>query len=380
MSYANRLDNSYEARLKRNMKALRWQKIHLDPVLLMCIVALMTAGLFILYSASNQSSLMLKQQITHFFIGFIGLFVVAQIPPARLQQATPWLFFMTVLLLVGVLLLGHVSQGARRWIGFSHFQVQPSEMMKLAMPMMLAWLLDKQTLPPSNSCLFMCSLIIAIPAALIIKQPDLGTAILITLCSLSVIFFAGISWKAIASLFATITLSAPLLWHFLHQYQKQRILTMLHPTSDPLGAGYNIIQSKIAVGSGGLFGKGYLLGTQAHMAFLPTHTTDFIFAVSAEEFGLLGALALLLLFLLVFARCMYISQQSQSSYTRLLAGSLSCSFIINALMNIGMVIGILPVVGVPLPLISYGGSAIVTNFINFGILMSIHTHKKLWSS
>jgi len=380
MSYADRFDNSYEARLKRQMKVLRWQKVHLDPVLLSSLGILAAIGCLILYSASNENIALIRLQVIHFFFAFVGLIIIAQVPPSRLEQASPWLFSGTVILLTGVLLVGHVSQGARRWLGIGALQIQPSEIMKVAMPMMLAWFLNQRKLPVSIPDFIICLFIITVPCVLIIKQPDLGTAILIFCSGLFVVLFSGINWKYIASLIGAALASSPLLWHHLHEYQKQRILTMLSPENDPLGSGYNIIQSKIAVGSGGFLGKGYLHGTQSHLAFLPTHTTDFIFAVSAEEFGFIGSILLLMLFLCVFARCLYISQQSQSTYTRLLAGSLSCTFILNVLINMAMVIGILPVVGVPLPLISYGGSSILTAFVYFGIIMSIHTHRKLWSS
>lgn len=376
----NLLDNSYEARLKRRMSAIRWRNLHLDPILLISLVLLAVIGLAILYSASNENMQMVEKQMWRLFLAFGLMVTFAQIPPRRYQQWAPWFFGIALFLLFAVLVIGKVDQGARRWIAFGPLRFQPSEMMKLALPMMLAWFLGDKPLPPKFKLLAICALILIVPALLTAKQPDLGTAIMITLAGLSVLLFAGINWKLVASLISLLALSMPFLWHFMHQYQKERVLTFLNPERAPLGSGYHIIQSKIAIGSGGLLGKGWLHGTQSHLSFLPAHATDFIFAVSAEELGLVGCLLIILLFLAIFARCLYMSKQAQNSFSRLLSGSLSLSFILSAFVNIGMVIGILPVVGVPLPLISYGGSSMLITMISFGMMMSVHTHRKLYSS
>ncbi len=380
MSTTRLIDNSYEARIKRNMKQLKWRIIHIDPLLFIGLVLLSIIGLFILYSASNENMIMIEKQGMRLLIAFIIMIVFAQIPPRYYYQWTPWIFSIATLLLVLVLLIGEVDLGARRWLSFGFIRFQPSEIMMLAMPMMVSWYLSNKPLPPKPKVIIIASFILIIPVLLTIKQPDLGTAIIIAFSAFAVLILAGISWRFMASLVALGLISTPILWHFMHTYQKQRILTFLDPQRDPLGSGYHIIQSKIAVGSGGLLGKGWQNGTQAHLSFLPTHSTDFIFAVGGEELGLIGCIIILIVFLLIFARCLYISSQAQNTFTRLLAGSISLTFVISAFINIGMVIGILPVVGVPLPLISYGGSSLVTSLAGFGIIMSIHTHKKLWSS
>lgn len=373
-------DNSYEARLKRQMTQLRWRAIHLDPWLLLALGVLAAVGLFILYSASNENMLMVERQGMRLALAFSLMLVFAQIHPHRYAQWAPWIFWATLSLLLAVLLIGHVDQGARRWLRLGPFNLQPSEIMKLAMPMMLAYTLKDKRLPPTPLLTLLCFALIAAPVLLTAKEPDLGTAIIIGFSGLVVLLLAGLSFRLLIGLFFAGIASAPILWHFMHAYQKQRVLTFLNPERDPLGTGYHIIQSKIAIGSGGLLGKGWLSGTQSHLSFLPAHATDFIFAVSAEELGLIGCMLILCLFLAVFARALYISAQGQDTFTRLLAGSLATTFTVSAFINIGMVIGILPVVGVPLPLISYGGSSLVTTFIGFGMIMSIHTHRKLWSS
>jgi rod shape determining protein RodA len=251
--------------------------------------------------------------------------------------------------------------------------------MKIALPLILAWYLSGKSLPLQWFDLIISGILLIIPTFLIAKEPDLGTAIIIAFSGFCVLFLAGLRWRFILSLLGLGIISMPFIWHFMHDYQKQRVLTFFNPERDPLGSGYHIIQSKIAVGSGGLFGKGYLNGTQSHLSFLPAHATDFIFAVSGEEFGLIGCLLIILLFLFIFIRCMYMSLQAQDTFTRLFTGSFALTFIVSAFINIGMVIGILPVVGVPLPLISYGGSSMLTSMIVFGMMMSIHTHRKMWS-
>jgi rod shape determining protein RodA len=305
---------------------------------------------------------------------------VAQVPPHALKMFAPWLFLLGTLLLLGVLFVGDTGKGAQRWLDLGFFRFQPSELLKLATPMMVAWYLAERRLPPSNKHIVLATVFIAIPTVLIAKQPDLGTAILIASSGLAVLFLAGISWKIIMGVIAAGAALAPVLWSFMKDYQKQRVLTFLSPEEDPLGSGYHIIQSKIAIGSGGLYGKGWTHGSQARLEFLPESSTDFIFAVFAEEFGLIGCIGLLTIYLLIFIRSIYMSIQAQDTFSRLLAGSLSLTFFIYLFVNVGMVTGILPVVGVPLPLVSYGGTSMVTLLIGFGILMSIHTHRKLLSS
>lgn len=380
MNSPHALDNSYEARLKRKMSQLRWRNLHIDPLLLIGLVALALTGLFILYSASDENLMMVEKQVWRLVFAFSLMFVFAQIPPRRYQQWAPWFFAIALFLLLAVLVIGKVDQGARRWIAFGPIRFQPSEMMKLALPMMLAWFLSDKQLPPTIRLLSICALILLVPVLLTAKQPDLGTAIIIAMAGLAVLLFAGISWKLVLSLLSLFVVSTPILWHFMHHYQKERVLTFLNPERDPLGSGYHIIQSKIAIGSGGLYGTGWLHGTQSHLSFLPAHATDFIFAVSAEELGFFGCLFILFLFLAIFTRCLYMSTKAQNGFCRLLSGSLSLTFILSALINIGMVVGILPVVGIPLPLISYGGSSMLITMISFGIMMSIHTHRKLYSS
>lgn len=371
---------SYEARLKEKMKALRWQKMHLDPLLVFGLILLSIVGLFVLYSASNGDQLVVKKQGLHLIISFVLMIIAAQISPQRYKQWAPWLYFIGLFFLITVLLIGKVDHGGRRWISFGLFRFQPSEIMILAMPMMLAWFFDDRPLPPINRSIFFALLFIFIPAALIAKEPDLGTAIVVSLAGFFVLLLAGMRWRLIGIFLGALALASPLIWHFMHTYQKDRILTFLNPARDPLGKGYHIIQSKIAIGSGGFLGKGFMHGTQSHLSFLPAHTTDFIFAVSGEEFGLIGCTLILLIFLGLFARCLWVSIRAQNSFTRLLSGSLAFTFIVSAVINLGMVVGILPVVGVPLPLVSYGGSVMMILMINFGIIMSIQTHRRLWAS
>ena len=369
-----------DSRLKRRMVHLRWQALPIDPLLLIFIFLLVNVGLFILFSASNQNVSVILKQTVWLLIGFLIMSIFSYIPPKFYYHWTPWIFSAGLLLLIGVLIFGNISKGARRWFDLGFFHLQPSEIMKLAMPMMLSYYFDNKKLPPKIKPLIISLILLVFPVILIAKQPDLGTAIIISAAGLCVLLLAGLNWKLILIFLSLGALSTPILWHFMHGYQKERVLTFLNPESDPLGSGYHIIQSKIAIGSGGLFGKGWLHGTQSHLQFLPAHATDFIFAVTGEELGLIGCLALLILFLVVFGRGFYISSQAQDTFTRLLSGSLSLTFILCTFINIGMVVGILPVVGVPLPLISYGGSSIITTMAGFGVIMSIHTHRKLWPS
>ena len=358
----------------------KWRRWHLDPILLGTLILLTFFGLFVLYSAANQSLSIIFRQCLHLVAAFIVMFICARIPPSRYQEWAPWFYLVTVFLLLLVLVVGQVDMGARRWLHLGFFDLQPSELMKIGMPLMLAYYFHDKALPPNLKTLAVGFIILLIPVLLVAKEPDLGTAIMIATSGLLVLFLAGMGWRLILSFAVLAAAFAPVLWHFMHTYQKERVLTFLNPERDPLGSGYHIIQSKIAIGSGGFFGKGWLQGTQSHLHFLPAHTTDFIFAVNGEELGLLGCLFLILLFLGILARCLFVSAQAHDTFTRLLAGSLSFTFIISAFINIGMVTGILPVVGIPLPLISYGGSYIVTLMAGFGIIMSIYTHKKLWTT
>ena len=354
--------------------------LHLDATLVVLLLALSTLGIIILMSAGYEDLALQQRQATRLGVAFFAMLIVAQIPPNALKLFTPWLFFAGILLLLGVLFIGDMGKGAQRWLDLGFFRFQPSELLKLATPMMIAWYFAERRLPPRFKHIAVATLFIAIPSALIAKQPDLGTAILIAGSGLTVLFLAGISWRLIASVIAAFTALAPALWYVMKDYQKQRVLTFLNPEADPLGAGYHIIQSKIAIGSGGLYGKGWMHGSQARLEFLPESSTDFIFAVFSEEFGLLGCIGLLSMYLLIFLRAIYIATQAQDTFSKLLAGSLSMTFFIYLFVNVGMVTGILPVVGVPLPLVSYGGTSMVTLLIGFGILMSIHTHRKLLSS
>lgn len=351
--------------------------LHIDKPLLTGLLSLVIVGLFILYSASNQSIELISKQAIRMCFAFIIMILFAQIPPAIYRMWAPWIFTISLSLLVAVLLIGVVGKGAQRWLNLWVFQFQPSEIMKLAVPLMLSWYLHDKPLPPSFGHLLILLVIVLIPTLLVVKQPDLGTALLIAISGFSVILLAGISARLLILGSLLILVIAPIGWHFMHDYQKLRVLTFLNPERDPLGAGYHIIQSKIAIGAGGFLGKGWLHGTQSHLQFLPEHTTDFIFAVCGEEFGLIGSIVLLFLYFWITARGFYISMQAQDTFSRLLGGGLSLSFFIAAFVNIGMVSGLLPVVGVPLPLVSYGGTSLITLIAGFGILMSIQTHRKL---
>ncbi len=354
-----------------------WQFIHIDVVLLLFIFMLCSAGLIILYSASGQSLKTIELQVMRMLLSFTIMFMVAQIPPASLRRAAPWLYATGLILLIVVLLIGHIGKGAQRWLNLGFMRMQPAEIMKLAIPLLLAWYYHKIHLPITFKNVVKALPIILIPAFLTAKQPDLGTAILLVIAGFSVLFLAGLSWRIIFAAAALLGASVPFAWYLLHDYQRNRVLTFLNPESDPLGSGYHIIQSKIAIGSGGLFGKGWMHGTQSNLHFLPEHTTDFIFAVSGEEFGFTGAAILIVLYLLIIARGFYITMNAQDTFTRLVAGSITITFFISFFINTGMVTGIMPVVGVPLLLVSYGGSSMVTIMASFGILMSIQTHRKL---
>ena len=355
-----------------------WRRLHLDLPLLLLLLTVSALGLLVLFSAGNGDVDLIRRQAVRLFIAFGVMFVVAQIPPDTLRLWTPWLFTLGVGMLVAVLVIGSTGKGAQRWLDLGFVRFQPSEALKLLVPMMVAWYLAERPLPPDWKRLGLAMLIVAIPTLLIARQPDLGTSLLIAASGFFALFLAGLSWRLLG--FATI-LSIPaavLLWFFgMHDYQRQRVLTFLNPEADPLGTGYHIIQSKIAIGSGGLYGKGWLNGTQSRLDFLPERSTDFIFSVLGEEFGLLGILLLLTLYLMILVRTLIIAMEAQDTFTRLLAGSLGLTFFVYVTINIGMVSGLLPVVGLPLPLVSYGGTSLVTLMAAFGILMSIHTRRRL---
>ena len=355
------------------------EKLHVDAPLLGGILALCLVGYIALYSAGGQSTDLLIRRTIHLLMALTAMLAVAWIPPARLSGASLWFYLGSLLLLVLVLFFGETGKGAQRWLGLGPLRFQPSELMKLALPMVIAMYLSRQMPPPSMKKVCMVLALIAVPVLLVAKQPDLGTALLIAVSGFAVLFIAGIGWKLLGG-FALLALSsAPVIWNLMHDYQKRRILTFLDPEQDPLGAGYHIIQSKIAIGSGGLYGKGWLNGTQSHLEFLPERTTDFIFAVFCEEFGLIGVFVLVGLYLFIIARGLYISVQSQQLYGKLLGVGVMAAFFVYIAVNMGMVSGQLPVVGIPLPLISHGGTSMMTIMAGFGILMAVHTHKRILS-
>ena len=364
-------------KLKKSYSTPFWQSLHLDTFLLSCLLLLCGTGLIILYSATSHALRVVENQALHLLFAFSVMLIFAQISPASLQRSAPWLYLFGLIFLIIVLCIGHIGKGAQRWLNIGIMHFQPAEIMKLAIPLVLAWYYHKVHLPITVKSILIALPIIFFPALLTAKQPDLGTAILLIFAGASVLFLAGLNWRFVLSTFATLICCIPFIWHFLHDYQKQRVLTFLNPESDPLGKGYHIIQSKIAIGSGGLFGKGWLNGTQSNLHFLPENSTDFIFAVCGEEFGFVGSVILIIFYMLIISRGLYITMNAQTTFSRLLAGSLTFTFFVSFFINIGMVTGMMPVVGVPLPLISYGGSSIVTTMASFGILMSIQTNRKL---
>ena len=374
MERAQLIDKEYEGRLVNVLRL-----INIDPVLLLGLLLITGAGLGILYSAGDGSIELVQKQGVRLAIAFMVMFIVAQIPQHQLYLWTPWFFAFGVVLLVLVLTAGEVGKGAQRWLSLYVVKFQPSEMMKLVTPMMLAWYLSEKPLPPPAKSLIISLLLVILPTLLIARQPDLGTALLVAAAGFFVVFFSGIRWRTMIGTALVLLASIPVLWQFMHDYQKQRVLTLLNPESDPLGSGYHIIQSKIAIGSGGIYGKGWLNGTQSQLDFLPERHTDFIFAVFSEEFGMMGAIVLLSLYAFVIFRGLYIASRAQDKFGRLLAGSLSLTFFVYLFVNVGMVSGVLPVVGVPLPLVSYGGTSMVTLMAGFGMLMSINSHKRLLS-
>jgi|TARA_B110000090_G_scaffold198572_1_gene237599 rod shape determining protein RodA len=372
--------SSYKTGPERWSLTLVLRAFHIDALLLFLLLVILVAGLMILYSASDQNISLIVRQLVRVGTAFLVLILLANIHPDRLRDLAYWIYGVGLLLLILVLMVGEEGKGAQRWLNLGIVRFQPSELMKLAVPLLVAAYIAERPLPSSFLRIAVCLAMVFIPSLLISKQPDLGTALLIVISGLLVIFLSGVSWKFIISFLISVASALPILWYVMHDYQKQRVLTFLNPESDPLGAGYHIIQSKIAIGSGGLSGRGWLEGTQSNLAFLPERSTDFIFSVIGEEFGLIGVGMLLFLYLAIASRGLYIASQAQSSFARLLAGSISLTFLVGVIVNVGMVTGLLPVVGVPLPLISYGGTSMVTLLASFGILMSIHTHRRMMGS
>jgi rod shape determining protein RodA len=372
------VDSSTRRTLSETTRVLGTLK--LDGPLVLGLALLALYGQVVLYSASGQDWDSVLRGSIRIGLGAVAMLALAQVKPAFLRRLTPWLYILGVVLLLVVDLIGYVGKGAQRWLDLGIVRFQPSEIMKLAVPMMCAWYLRERALPPDGTSLAALIAIIGVPAGLTILQPDLGTGLLITMAGVLVILLAGLQWQIIAGMGVVGALGAWGGWYLLHDYQRQRVLTFLDPQADPLGSGYHIIQSTIAIGSGGVFGKGYLNGSQGQLEFLPERSTDFIFAVIGEELGFVGLTILLLLYLLVVARAIYLATQTQDTFARLLAGSLALIFFVYVFINAGMVSGILPVVGVPLPLVSYGGTSMVTLLAGFGILMSLYSHRKFAGS
>ena len=351
--------------------------LRLDGMLLSGLIAVTLFGLFVLWSAAGDSTSLWFSQVARVGIGFALLAVLSQVPDHFLRMLSPAAYALGLVLLVVVALAGDIGKGAQRWLDLGVIRFQPSEIMKLAVPMMCAWYLHQRPLPPSLRDVGAVMLIILLPVGLIAEQPDLGTALLVAASGLIVLVMGGLSPALIVGGVAVLGAAVPVAWHYMHEYQRQRVLTLLDPQSDALGAGYHIIQSQIAIGSGGVFGKGWMNGSQAQLEFLPERSTDFIFAVIGEELGLLGLIALLTGYLFIVGRGMTMSLQCRDAFSRLLAGSIALTFFVYAFVNAGMVMGLLPVVGVPLPLVSYGGTSFVTLMAGFGILMALHSSRKL---
>ncbi len=350
----------------------------IDIPLTICLMVLSIVSLLILWSAGGESTRLIFNQSVRMGVAVVAMLAIAQIRPETLFRLAPILFTIGIIMLVLVMVFGYSSKGAQRWLNLGFMRFQPSELMKLAVPMMVAWVLTRKSLPPSNWNLFLATLVLLAPAFLILQQPDLGTTILILMSGGLIIFLAGFAWRFIAIIAASMVVARPLAYTFLlRPYQQQRIQPLFDPWADPLGAGYHIIQSMIAIGSGGVQGKGWLEGSQSQLEFIPDRHTDFIFSVIAEEHGFIGFLLLIILYLIITARGLYIAYYTKDTFSRLVAGSLSMTFFFYVFVNIGMVSGMLPVVGVPLPLISYGGTSMVTLMAGFGILMSIHHHRSL---
>ncbi|MGS0743371.1 rod shape-determining protein RodA [Glaciimonas sp. GG7] len=347
-----------------------------DGALSLIIFLILAVGIVTLYSAGIDFPGRVEDQLRNILVAFVVMWVAASIPPQTLMRFAVPIYTFGVMLLIAVAMFGMVKKGARRWINVG-IVIQPSEIMKIAMPLMLAWYFQKREGMITWRDYAVAALLLVLPVGLIIRQPDLGTGTLVLAAGFYVIFLAGLSWRILAGLVIAVAVSLPLVWTVLHDYQRQRVMMLIDPTSDPLGKGFHIIQSTIAVGSGGIFGKGWLKGTQSHLEFIPERTTDFIFAVFSEEFGLIGNGILLFLYVLLIGRGLMIAANAPTMFTRLLAGAITMIFFTYAFVNMGMVSGILPVVGVPLPFMSYGGTALVTLGLGAGILMSIQRHRKL---
>ena len=362
---------------KPNLWLRIWRSLHIDFWLMIGLIAISGFGMFVLYSASGANQAMFNSRIFQVALGFTVMMVMAQFPPKFYQRIAPYLFAAGIVMLVLVDLIGTTSKGAQRWLDLGIIRFQPSEIVKLAVPLMVAVYLGKRSLPPTLTQTFIALVMIIVPTLLVAIQPDLGTSILVSASGLFVVFLAGMSWWLILAAVVGLAGFIPIMWFYLmHDYQKTRVLTLLDPEKDPLGAGYHILQSKIAIGSGGWAGKGWLEGTQSQLEFLPEPHTDFIFAVLGEEHGMLGFLVLLAIYLFIIARGLMIGFSAQTSFGRILVGALTLIFFVYVFVNIGMVSGILPVVGVPLPLVSYGGTSFVAIMAGFGLVMSIHTHKQ----
>ncbi len=359
-----------------------WRRItaHLDLPLLTGMGLLMTVSLLTLYSASDHSLERVMSQGMNILVALACMWVVANLPLHYLMRTAVPIYVAGMVLLIAVALFGEISHGARRWLNIGVATIQPSELMKIGVPLMMAWYFEKHEAALKMKNYIVAALLLLMPVALIAKQPDLGTALLISASGFYVLFLAGLSWRVMGGLLVTAIASAPVMWKMMHEYQRHRIEMLFDPSQDALGKGYHTIQGMIAVGSGGILGKGYLNGTQTHLDFLPERTTDFIFAVYSEEFGLVGNLILLAIYFFVIWRGFVITANASTYFTRLMAGSITLTFATYAFVNMGMVSGILPIVGVPLPLVSYGGTSMLTLLLGFGMLMSIQTHKKLVKS
>jgi rod shape determining protein RodA len=349
----------------------------LDPTLFNTSLVLMALGLIVLYSASGSDMGKVLSQVRNMGLAFLAMWLMAITPPHKIERVAFPIYAAALVALVAVALFGEVSHGARRWLHLGPVRLQPSELMKIALPLALAGYFEWRGKSLHWTDFLVASLLLLVPVALVAKQPDLGTALLIASSGFYVLYFAGLSWRVMGGLMVAALAAMPLVWHFMHDYQKKRILTLLDPTQDPLGAGYHTLQSMIALGSGGIVGKGWLQGTQSHLDFLPEHTTDFVFAVFGEEFGLVGEIAFLIAMGVIIARGFFIATEGSTPFARLVAGSLAMTLFTYTFVNMGMVSGILPVVGVPLPFLSYGGTSLVTLFLSIGILMSVHHHRKL---
>ncbi len=353
------------------------RSLHLDGPLLIALVFLSALGLVVIFSASGENWDVMLRQGVRLGVSLVAMLILAQVPPETLRRLSPHLFVIGLVALLGVLVIGVTAKGAQRWLDLGVVRFQPSELMKLAVPMAVAWLLTRGRLPPSFTMVMAALMVTLIPAGLVVIQPDLGTAIMLIVSGMIVVFLAGIRWHHIMMLLAALAASAPFLWSRFDGYQQQRILTLFDPFSDPLGSGYQTIQAQIAIGSAGIWGKGWLEGSQSHLEFIPERSTDFIFAVFAEEFGLFGVLMLVLLYVFIVGRCLVMAYHTRNTYSRLLIGALALTFFFYLFVNLGMVSGILPIVGVPLPLISYGGTSMLTMMVGFGMIMGMHARRRL---